>query len=526
MKRLALLLLLIPMIALAAIYEYKAKDGVSYYTEGIPTGLTTADKAQYKKLTQAQVDALTKAPTTLSNRDAVKAVQKKDNTVVVPPPVTCTPPQVLNTATNKCETPIVVPPVEPPVVPVSGILSLPSVAVHCNGDGEICRIPNGMIARVYFGAGGKYTVKDNLSGSVACNNSNLGNPNTGTYNRCYYVDNKLLAKNLDPKGVNLMPYVNGALTPKGSAGFSGPMIKDGTKPLADEVGAFRISCEYTHGNFDDPIVWPDMVGASHHHSYFGNVSINAYSTSANILTTGNSSCAGGTLNRSGYWMPSLIDTSNGAPVKPSVVVVYYKGWESWNNQFIQPPPKGLRMIAGNARPLSIADTQAEFNCQDQTQVMNPANWGIVWSDNHLKTCGGSNQILRQIVSFPGCWDGKNLDSTDHKSHMAFYCGENCLKSDGKIGKTFNGCPASHPVLIPNITINADFPNLKTTVKYRLSSDNYSTAYDGGYSLHADWMNGWDEAIITRVVKNCLNSPKNCGGPNLGDGQTLYGVNQD
>jgi hypothetical protein len=40
------------------------------------------------------------------------------------------------------------------------------------------------------------------------------------------------------------------------------------------------------------------------------------------------------------------------------------------------------------------------------------------------------------------------------------------------------------------------------------------------------MNGWDEGTMNRMVKNCLNNPKNCGGPNLGDGQTLYGVNQD
>ena len=218
MKRLALLLLLIPMIAFATIYSYTAKDGKVYYTNGKPTGLTTTEKAQYKTVTSGTVDTMTKtAPLPLSNRDAVKAIQRKDNTVFTLPP----------------------------------------------SKGE-----------------------------------------------------------LDPQGQNLMPYVNTALVPKGSAGFSMPMIKAAGIPPADSVGAFRISCEYSHMNNDDPIVFPGVPNATHHHTFFGNTGANAYSTTETLLATGNSTCAGGILNRSGYWMPSLINTATGAPQNPDVVVVY------------------------------------------------------------------------------------------------------------------------------------------------------------------------------------------------------------
>lgn len=37
--------------------------------------------------------------------------------------------------------------------------------------------------------------------------------------------------------------------------------------------------------------------------------------------------------------------------------------------------------------------------------------------------------------FPSCWDGVNLDSADHKSHMAYPI-QNYNSGD---------CPASHPV---------------------------------------------------------------------------------
>src|SRR5258708_3236802 len=42
--------------------------------------------------------------------------------------------------------------------------------------------------------------------------------------------------------------------------------------------------------------------------------------------------------------------------------------------------------------------------------------------------------LRAQIFFPSCWDGVNLDSADHKSHMAY-------PSQGDNGD----CPSSHPV---------------------------------------------------------------------------------
>lgn len=48
-----------------------------------------------------------------------------------------------------------------------------------------------------------------------------------------------------------------------------------------------------------------------------------------------------------------------------------------------------------------------------------------------------------IVDTYSCWDGVNLDSTDHKSHVAY--------SQGGGGATGGGnCPSSHPVKVPQI----------------------------------------------------------------------------
>lgn len=43
-----------------------------------------------------------------------------------------------------------------------------------------------------------------------------------------------------------------------------------------------------------------------------------------------------------------------------------------------------------------------------------------------------------------CWDGKNLDSPDHQSHMY-----NTITMDGFTNAP--PCPASHPVRVPQVT---------------------------------------------------------------------------
>jgi hypothetical protein len=43
-----------------------------------------------------------------------------------------------------------------------------------------------------------------------------------------------------------------------------------------------------------------------------------------------------------------------------------------------------------------------------------------------------------------CWDGKNLDSPDHQSHMY-----NTITQDGFVNA--GKCPSSHPVRMPQVS---------------------------------------------------------------------------
>ena len=94
------------------------------------------------------------------------------------------------------------------------------------------------------------------------------------------------------------------------------------------------------------------------------------------------------------------------------------------------------------------------------------------------TPGGLEMELS--ISFQSCWDGVNLDSPDHMSHVAFPQGE---EDDAP-------CPSSHPVRFPRLDFFIRFFNTKAA-KWRFS--------DGSRRFHADYISGWDESFLQSLL---------------------------
>ncbi len=256
--------------------------------------------------------------------------------------------------------------------------------------------------------------------------------------------------------------------------------------------------------YDDPIVFPGQPGKSHLHTFFGNTGVTGNSTAESIRNSGNSSCRGGTLNRSAYWVPAMIDTRTNLAVMPSDIShFYYKtGYLGVQPSSVRPFPAGLRMIAGDPKNTTAAARYAQtawsYHCS------NAGNG----QGSSIPNCGVGDEVV-QVIEFPQCWDGVNLDSPDHKSHMAY------------ANPSRPGCPASHPVPLPQITFNIHYPvkSANQASYWRLSSDTYSGP--AGYSAHGDWWNGWDQNAMEAFVRTCNNQALDCKSHLLGDGRAIY-----
>jgi len=308
---------------------------------------------------------------------------------------------------------------------------------------------------------------------------------------------------------SLIPDVTKLQSPLGGWAVDMLELTDEVAPASD-IGAFRTGCQVTRFAFDDPIIYPGQPGKSHLHTFFGNTGIDAYSTSTSLSTTGNSTCRGGTINRSSYWVPSMIDTRTGAPLAPMFESnFYYKTGYALPPEVISEVPLGLRMISGDSKGNpSAPSSMAMYSC-----VWSGGNSN--WTTSIPTDCpGGTGSWLIMGVDFPQCWDGVNLDSPDHKSHMA-------NPVNVKANNTGN-CPSTHPVALPQIAYQILYQVKVTgeTKYWRLSSDNYDVTQPAGYSGHGDYMMAWKPEIVKIWTQKCDREQKDCHSHLLGDGRKM------
>jgi hypothetical protein len=262
----------------------------------------------------------------------------------------------------------------------------------------------------------------------------------------------------------------------GSGG--GPTPPPTIPPGAVRVAEFVADCPFSHRLADDPIVFPNLPGASHMHSFFGSTVTNAHSTVDDLLN-GPSNC-NPSIDKSSYWIPTFYH--HDVPVEPVTGIFYYLG-EGVSDALIaqtQPLPLGLRVVAGNARATGPGDnTIARWSC---------LHAGHAGSASDFVTCPPGS-MLESYLDFPHCWDGVNLDSADHKSHMAYPVG--------------NACPASHPVVVPKLRQVMRYPVNGSTAGFRLASG-------PGYTMHGDFFNAWPVAEMARRVNDCIRPIVKCG----------------
>jgi hypothetical protein len=279
------------------------------------------------------------------------------------------------------------------------------------------------------------------------------------------------------------------------------------------VGTFRVSCEFSHFAYDDPLVYPNKPGASHLHMFWGNTDVNAYSTYDKLLNSGSSTCNGMELNRTGYWAPAMFDGKGNVRI-PERIIVYYKGYGLANGAAQVFPPRAAMVVSDivHRAPIGGAIGEANFLCTDQFRGNRREPSATIPDCSENKTLPW-RRTLEMIVKFPNCWNRK--DPADISNWE--------LAKQG--GWFFSDCQDS--VTVPNIQYIIAYPLEagETTEGWYLSSDvNADTRQRntvGGSTIHSDWWGAWHPEINKQFVDNCVNLKKDvkhsCGFGYLTDG---------
>ncbi|KAI9506394.1 hypothetical protein BX070DRAFT_219863 [Coemansia spiralis] len=247
----------------------------------------------------------------------------------------------------------------------------------------------------------------------------------------------------------------------------------------------------------DPIVDPGTV-SGHVHKIVGG---SGFSWKMDYADARASTCSSCPIKQdlSNYWTPKLyFQNKNGTFVNvPTVgdsaadmnggMTVYYLQ-RGPNPANLTAFPEGFRMLAGNPNKRTydgdFASQAVSFAC------LGTSNAETNGFPNY--NCPGG---LRAQIFFPSCWDGVNLDSSDHRSHMAYPA----------TGAYNSGtCPGSHPVQTVSIFYEILYDTNSFANEWWGSSQPFvlSNGDKTGYSFHGDFVNGWDVPTLQKVIDTC------------------------
>ena len=246
----------------------------------------------------------------------------------------------------------------------------------------------------------------------------------------------------------------------------------------------------------DPIVSPGAV-AGHTHTVNGGSNFSPSSTFDDMRASECSSCMV-KQDMSAYWTPQLyFQYANGSFRSVEQVgggLVYYLLRDhSSDASAIQAFPDGMRILTGSM-------TKRSYN--SSSLMAQAIGWNCLGSagvngETRIPTLPEYNcpNGLRGEIRFPSCWNGKDVDSTDHFSHMAY--------SDGESGP----CPTTHPVRVVTLFYEVmwSVDPLNDIRSQALNPDQPFVLAMGdatGLGYHGDFFDGWDKTVLQDAINTC------------------------
>ncbi|MGW3359820.1 DUF1996 domain-containing protein [Streptomyces bungoensis] len=322
---------------------------------------------------------------------------------------------------------------------------------------------------------------------------------------------------------------NGAGQTGAGQGGNGPVASDyaditAVQPNAPQPaqqadasrGSFTSDCGVNANglrNSDNVIVAPGVSNGAHHfHDYVGNQSNNAFASDDDLAKADTSCVDKG--DKSTYYWPVLrlqngkqerdagspgggTEGNAGQIVTPKQVTLTFVGNP---RSKVTAMPRLLRIITGDAKAF----------------VNGPANANASWSctgyeDRQLKDkyplCPSGSDVVRTF-RFQSCWDGRNTDSANHRTHVAF------AGPDGSCPEGFRAIPQ----LVQRIVYDVAAPSVEDggrTVPL-FAVDSFPEQLHKPVTDHGDFINVFDDSLMGQMV-DCINSGRTCGPGGDGGG---------
>ncbi|KAF2703049.1 hypothetical protein K504DRAFT_508453 [Pleomassaria siparia CBS 279.74] len=274
---------------------------------------------------------------------------------------------------------------------------------------------------------------------------------------------------------------------------------------------WRMECQSRSGLARiDPVVQRGVVG-NHAHAIHGGSNFGMSTTYEDLMDSKCTSCRV-TQDNSAYWSPSMhFIYANGT----TVIVPQIGGMLAYYLLFgddIKAFPAGFQMISGDVRnrnfsgpvpdperslwtakdksQFNLGQKALGFNCMNYAKPPEPSISRHFLPDKAYLDANCADGIRTEIF-FPSCWNGKDNDSPDHKSHMAYPD----LMNTGT-------CPPGFETRVPSLFFETIWDtSVFTGVDGQFM---FSNGDPTGYGYHGDFVTGWDVDFLQQAINTCTN----------------------
>lgn len=269
----------------------------------------------------------------------------------------------------------------------------------------------------------------------------------------------------------------------------------------------------------DPALFPGQQ-SPHLHSFDGG---NALAADMTFETTQESTCTTARIkpDKSLYWRPTLFWNGNNTgfyKVPDKFLKIYYKFGDAGNEKAaVSEFPENFQMIAGDPFKRAEGDNPAgvKWACLGE-------GYSRIDSMGFPKGFDSCKEGLTSELTFPACWNGKDLDPKNPSAHMAWPTAS---------GKGIDACPEGFKV--------KRFPSIFIEFWYDVSAfDGHYTKDDmpwvlsngdpTGFGFHADFRNGWEKGVLAKATadQGYCNCGCGCGNDQMKECFGAENVNDD